>query len=185
MQPGARPWTWSPPPVVARVRELFAFRVEPLRKDTLMHGLLRAGLATLGFLVAALVLWRTHRMFGRRLSTKLFDRVPPMFGLDLRPALLAVSRLQLRLSFIVAGFISSYLWLTFVFVSFSYTRPWPATLGQWLLIFSGLMLHSIVAALAGLSPSATTRRGAKSRPCWSSRRAAPPASAAPQNSSSC
>jgi len=137
-------------PAMARTRELFAARIESRSKDVALRGSLQAGLSTMLLAVVLFACWRFHRVIFRRLSPAIFTRMPSVLGLDLRPALLAMARSLLRLPFVALSLSATYLWLTFVFNCFPYTRPWSRALGAWLMDLASMIMNGILSALPGL-----------------------------------
>ena len=68
-----------------------------------------------------------------RLAKVAHQRTASLLGMDLRPFLGALERRLVRLTAWGVGLVAAYLWLTFAFHQFPYTRPWSDQLGAYLL----------------------------------------------------
>ena len=135
---------------IARVQELVAARAASRHQDVILHGAWVSALSLIGLGILLVVLWRTRRRVERTITARHFERLPPLFGLDLRESALDFSHVVIRLPFMVGGFIATYACMVLVLSSFPYTNPWSQTLGTWLWSVLMMITQGIVGSLPGL-----------------------------------
>jgi small-conductance mechanosensitive channel len=78
------------------------------------------------------------------------QRTVSMLRMDLRPILSAIQRGLVRATAWAAGLVAAYLWLTFAFHQFPYTRPWSERLGGYLVSLLTELGTGVVGAVPGL-----------------------------------
>lgn len=132
------------------IEQALAARAEQRRPQVLARGAGLAAAATLALALALLALARLHGALQRRVAARWFERLPPVAGIDLRPAAVGSVRLLLRLPAIAAAAVLVYVWLAYVLAQFPYTAPWAEALGRQLLRGASAAVEGVVAALPGL-----------------------------------
>jgi len=115
-----------------RLQQAIEETIEMRTPARILQGVERSVGATLLFFVLMMVLFRIYRILAVRLPTRAEQQVHKMTGDTAR--LITASRATDLLRHIVAvlafvmGVLLTYNWLTFVFRSFPYTRPWGESL---------------------------------------------------------
>jgi small-conductance mechanosensitive channel len=133
-----------------RLEEALRARTEQRRPETLLRGLALSLAATLGLALGLWLLARLHRLLQGRVSERWFTNLPPIAGIDLRPAAVSSVHLLLRLPMLALAAILLYSWLTWCLGQFPYTMPWSRALGRTLLNGALAAGDSIIAATPGL-----------------------------------
>jgi small-conductance mechanosensitive channel len=136
--------------VKGMIEEALRVRADQRQPETLLRG---AGMSLAATLVLGLCLWLLARLHGKlqsRVSERWFVRLPPIAGIDLRPAAVNSVRLLLRLPALALAAILLYSWLAWVLGQFPYTAPWSHALGRSLLRGAAAAGDSALAAAPGL-----------------------------------
>jgi small-conductance mechanosensitive channel len=123
-----------------------------MKWSNLLKGL---GLSTAATLLYILMVWVFQRIKIRamaRLDRLIADRQGSfsVAGINLAPFLLGMGRVITKLFYLVAFLVTTYIWLTFCFAQFFFTRPWANRLGEYLL---GVLKHlalGILNAIPGI-----------------------------------
>lgn len=136
--------------VKRQIEEALRMREEQRRPETLLRGIGMSLAATLALLLGLWLLARIHRQLQGRVSERWFERMPPIAGVDLRPAAVSSVHLLLRLPALALAAILLYSWLAWCLGQFPYTMPWSHALGRSLLRGAFAAGDSIVAAAPGL-----------------------------------
>lgn len=137
--------------VVHRVNDVFAARRDQGNLRVLVAALALSLTATLGLVVALLALAAVVRRLQARIDHQTFHRLPPAFGLDLKPLAVGAVRRAIHLPVLAFGIVAGFIWLTFVLDRFPYTRPWATTLGEGCTALLVSAVQGTVAALPGLA----------------------------------
>jgi len=117
---------------VANLREVLQARADQRRTPVLLRGLGLSIAATLLLVLALKVIARLRR---RALRTPVTATIAPrakVLGLDLGPVLSTLEQALFKFTGFGLVLVALYLWFTFVFAQFPYTRPWGARLGSYL-----------------------------------------------------
>lgn len=125
-------------------------RGEQRSLPVLLRGFALAGLAT-GVLVLMIlgIVW-LRRQALRQLAAFSHGNAITVAGVDLRPYSQATGTAAVKAVSVVAGVVLGYLWLAYVLLQFSFTRPWGEGLGAWLIDLLGEFSHAILHAVPGL-----------------------------------
>ncbi|MCB1993691.1 MAG: mechanosensitive ion channel [Geminicoccaceae bacterium] len=111
------------------------------------------GLASLATAVLVLmilgIVW-LRRLTLRQLTALSRGNAITVAGIDLRPYSRATGTAVVKALGVAAQLVCVYLWLAFVLLQFSYTRPWGEGLGIWLISLLGEFSHAILSAVPGL-----------------------------------
>jgi len=137
---------------VEALRAVFKAHAEELRWPIVLRGL---GLAAGATLLYALALWlvvRVRRAAVGRIEKAIAEshRKLTVAGINLVPVLLGIERASAKLSAFAAAAVATYLWLTFCFHQFFYTRPWAERLGAFFVDLLREFLLGAVSAVPGL-----------------------------------
>jgi small-conductance mechanosensitive channel len=134
---------------VANLREVLQARADQRRTPLLLRGL---GLSVGATLLLLLILKGVARVRRRALDSHFGDTIArriKLFGFDLGPLLTALERAVVKATWLSVVLVAMYLWLTFVFAQFPYTRPWGARLGDYLLQLLSGFGRGALAAVPG------------------------------------
>jgi small-conductance mechanosensitive channel len=135
---------------VEQLQAVVRARAEQRRPALLLKGL---GLSLGAGVLLVLALWLIARWAQRateRLTSMAHQRTVSMLRMDLRPILSAIQRGLVRATAWAAGLVAAYLWLTFAFHQFPYTRPWSERLGGYLVSLLTELGTGVVGAVPGL-----------------------------------
>ncbi len=118
----------------------------------LAHLLPAAGLSLVGTLAYAVALWGVMRLHRRTLGRELrLAKVDlKVGGFALSPILHRLERGVIKLTTFGLVVVATYLWLTFVFHRFSFTRPWGDGLAEYLLGLLQTLAAGALGAIPGL-----------------------------------
>jgi small-conductance mechanosensitive channel len=135
----------------ANLRDVLAARAESRDTSSFRLSLIQAALATLAFLVTLWLLQRLRRRLEPGMG-RLESRVAGarMLGFDLSPHVHSLLKRAVDSVLVVLVLVATYLWLTFVFGLFPYTRPWGMAFGRSLMHALSLLGREFMAALPGL-----------------------------------
>ncbi len=120
---------------VDRLRAILHDRAEQRRWPTLLRSVASSVLATLAFVVSCLLVLRVQDRVARLLGKIAARRIgrTTIAGVDPRPFIFGALAWLTRAAAWVVVAVAGYLWLTFVLNHFAYSRPWGATLGEFLI----------------------------------------------------
>jgi small-conductance mechanosensitive channel len=132
--------------VAERIQEVLRAKAEQRRLPNLLEAIGLSLVATLLFLLLVSGIFRLRRWLSLKLTTALRQRELEVSGFDLKPYLRNMTRGTVTLVSWALILPLAYLWLTFVFKRFPFTRPWGVGLGRYLLdLLTDLSLGAITA----------------------------------------
>lgn len=133
------------------VRDILAARSEYRNTARLRVGLIEGVVATVLLFVALWLLQRLRRLIVPRVTT-IKDRMSrtTVLGFDVGSQVHAILQRTVDVLLVVLGLVAIYLWITFVFSLFPYTRPWASAFGNSLLRSLALLGHGFIEALPGI-----------------------------------
>lgn len=132
------------------LHELFAAHREQRRPGLLLAGAAWSALALLVLLVALLFLHVGHRRLQRRITALTLSGLPQVGGFDLRPVVIAIVRLVVRLPILALALFAIYGFVTFALSRFPFTQPWADTLGQHLIDLAATCARAVAHAIPDL-----------------------------------
>lgn len=133
-----------------RLNAALRLRAEHRSLPMLLRGLGLAAFATAVLMLVVMGIVWLRRLVLRQLLALSRGSAITIAGVDLRPYSRATGSAVVNTLALGAHLICGYLWLAFVLLQFSFTRPWGEGLGFWLLDLLGEFSHAILHAVPGL-----------------------------------
>jgi small-conductance mechanosensitive channel len=135
---------------VEQLQAVIRARAEQQRPVLILKGLVLSLGAGVLLVVALWFIARWARRALERLAKAAHQRTVSLLRMDVRPILSAIERGLVRMTAWGVGLVAAYLWLTFAFHQFAYTRPWSDRLGAYLVSLLSQLGTGALGAVPGL-----------------------------------
>jgi small-conductance mechanosensitive channel len=132
------------------LRTALAARAAQKQPQLLVRGILFSLAGTIALALTVWALLRARRLILRAIQALERRFTRPVFGYPVGRHLAGLELYLARIAIVLAQLVAIYLWLTFVLSQFTYTAPWGARLGGYLLRLAAELGHGALRAVPGI-----------------------------------